>query len=174
MDCTIFIEFQLFYYLAEAKNYCMRLLKLFYFTAFIAVAFTFNSCSDKVEVNVVRKTGIVMDGTQEVPAKPGAGNGTMDVEYNKDTRVLYYKVTWNSLSGAPILMHIHGIAAKGFSAPVIQTFSGFPGVVSGTYSGSVFFDGVVFKEENLYAGEYYINIHTALNPGGEIRGQIVF
>ena len=26
---------------------------------------------------------------------------------------------------------------------------------------------------DLVAGKYYINIHTAANPGGEIRGQVV-
>jgi CHRD domain len=152
----------------------MRLPKLFFFPAMLAASLALHSCSDKVDVNVIRKTGIVMNGSIEVPATTGSGNGTMDVEYNKDTRVLYYKITWNSLSGAPIAMHIHGTATKGFAAPVIQTFSGFTAAVAGTFSGSVFFDGVVLKETDLYAGEYYINIHTALNPGGEIRGQIEF
>lgn len=152
----------------------MRFLKLFSLLALVACSFSINSCSDKTDVNVIRKLGIVMDGTQEVPAKPGAWNGTMDIEYNKDTRLLFYKITWNSLSGAPIAAHIHGLGAKGFAAPVIQTFSGFTAATAGTFSGSVFIDGVVFKEESLYAGEYYINMHTALNPGGEIRGQVQF
>ena len=26
---------------------------------------------------------------------------------------------------------------------------------------------------DLVAGKYYINIHTAANPGGEIRGQVM-
>jgi hypothetical protein len=35
-------------------------------------------------------------------------------------------------------------------------------------------DGVAVREEDLLNGMYYINIHTATYPGGEIRGQIVF
>jgi hypothetical protein len=153
----------------------MRLMKLFFFLpVLLAGALALNSCSDKVDVNTVRKSGIVMDGTQEVPAKPGAWSGTLDVEYNKDTRILYYKFTWTGLSGNATAMHIHGPGKRGFSAPIIQTFSAFTAAPAGTFSGSVFFDGVVMKENDLFAGEYYINVHTALNPGGEIRGQIEF
>jgi len=37
----------------------------------------------------------------------------------------------------------------------------------------MFVDGVKIKEEHILAGEYYINLHTAANPGGEIRGQLI-
>jgi hypothetical protein len=26
---------------------------------------------------------------------------------------------------------------------------------------------------DLVAGKYYVNVHTAANPGGEIRGQVI-
>ncbi|MBC7903499.1 MAG: CHRD domain-containing protein [Gemmatimonadaceae bacterium] len=152
----------------------MRILRFFLLPALAVCVLALNGCSDKTDVNVIRKTGIVMDGNQENPAKPGAWNGLLDVEYNKDTRTLYYKITWNSLSGAPTAAHIHGAAKRGVNAGVIQTFSGFPAAAAGTFSGSVFFDGVALKETDLFAGELYVNVHTALNPGGEIRGQIEF
>jgi len=149
------------------------------------------SCSDKVNDDIMVSTGLPMDGLQEVPPKMVAGNGTIDVTYNRSLKTLYYTVKWNSLTGAPtsgaLGFGIYGPAAKGFRAPVsaptplaLQSFSGFPAVQAGTYSGTVFIDGTVFREEDLLMGLYHINIPTTANPissanpllSGEIRGQI--
>jgi hypothetical protein len=70
-------------------------------------------------------------------------------------------------------MHIHGSADPGFNAGIIQTFSGYPLKAKGSYSGNALMDGVVLKEVELLANKYYINIHTKLYPGGEIRGQLL-
>jgi CHRD domain len=175
MCFTNFNPFHLFYYLAaKTKPNCMNFSKLSFLTLLFAGTILMNACSDKTDVNVIRKTGVPLSGLQEVPQKPGSGNGTMDLEYNKSTRTLFYKVTWNSLTGNVVGFHIHGVAKAGFNAGVIQSFSGFPAASAGTYSGNVFIDGVLFKETELLNGEYYINIHTPTNPGGEIRGQIEF
>ena len=102
----------------------------------------------------------------------------MDVSYNKTTKLLNYTVRWTGLSGNPTAMHIHGLAPVGYAAGVVQTILAssnptlFP--ANGSFSGTFLVDGVVVKEDNLLNGFYYVNIHTALNPGGEIRGQIVF
>jgi hypothetical protein len=172
---TNFIAFQLFYYLAaQTKLNCMKFLKQLFLPVLMGSLFLLNACSDKTEVNVVRKVGVALGGDQEVPAKSGSGTGIMDYEYNKDTRTFSYRVTWNSLTGNVTGFHIHGTARKGFNAPVLQSFSGFPAANAGTYSGSVFIDGVVFTETALLNGEYYVNMHTAANGSGEIRGQIEF
>lgn len=153
----------------------MRLSKLFIIPAFFAAALALNSCNAKVEVNVIRKTGIPMDGNQLVPAKPSAASGTLDVEYNKDSHLLSYKLVWTGLSGNPTGISLWGTAGKGYNAPAaIQNItSGFPGAVSATYFGTVFVDGAAIKEDALYLGEYYIIIKTAANnTTGEIRGQV--
>jgi hypothetical protein len=81
-------------------------------------------------------------------------------------------------------MHIHGQATVGYPAAVVQniiTSSGgittpsatrFP--ATGTFSANLLVDGVVVKENDILNGFYYINIHTAAFPAGEIRGQIKF
>ena len=148
----------------------MRLLHtLFIITFMIVLA----SCKQDLGTTIIAKPGVVLEGSQEVPAKPGAGNGTMDLAYNRTTRTLSYTVRWNSLSGNIVGMHIHGSAGAGSNAAVVQNFSGYSTAQSGTYSGTFFVDGIAVKEEDLLRGGYYLNIHTALNPGGEIRGQIV-
>ena len=160
----------------------MRLSKSLIIPAFFAAALALNSCNAKVEVNVVRKTGILMDGNQVIPAKPGAWTGTLDVEYNKDTHLLSYALVWNNLSGKPTSIGFWGTAAKGYNvppsaaapvpAPIQNITAGYPGSASATYFGTVFIDGAAIKEDALYLGEYYIVIKTAANPSGEIRGQV--
>ena len=148
----------------------MRLLKL---TAILTIIVVFASCKQDLNTTILAKKDVVLDGSQEVPAKPSAANGTMDYSYNRSTRTLTYTVRWNSLTGVPVGMHIHGSAGSGFNAPIVQNFAGYPSSQTGAYSGTFFVDGIVVKEDDLLRGGYYLNIHTATNTGGEIRGQIV-
>jgi CHRD domain len=133
------------------------------------------------------KTGITLTGAQEAPAVPSSALGTMDVFYSKASRTLSYTVNWSGLSDSVLLMHIHGLAPTGFAAGVVQNIvtasNGiFPQKTSGKYtfaktgklSGTLLVDGLAVKEENLLNGQYYMNIHTSVYPGGEIRGQIRF
>jgi len=149
----------------------MRLLKLTAILSFIIISIA--SCKQDLNTTIISKKDVVLDGSQEVPAKPSAANGTMDYSYNRSTRTLTYTVRWNSLTGVPVGMHIHGSAGAGYNAPIVQNFSGYPSSQTGTYSGTFFVDGLVVKEDDLLRGGYYLNIHTATNTGGEIRGQIV-
>lgn len=150
----------------------------------------FSSCERDAEQKIVTdfaKSGIILTGANETPAVPSAALGTMDVYYTKETRILSYTVNWSGLSDSVLLMHIHGLAPTGFAAGVVQTIVGtsnsiFPQKTSGKYtyaktgklSGTLLVDGVAVKEENLLNGQYYMNIHTSVYTGGEIRGQINF
>ncbi len=149
----------------------MRLRKSYLLLSALAIVF-FSSCKQDDPVLMV-KTGLPMDGSQEVPAKNTAANGTIDVSYNTATKTLSYTVRWNSLTGNIVGFHIHGVATKGFNAAIVQNFSGYSTAQTGTFSGTFFVDGVVVKEEDLLRGAYYINIHTPTNTGGEIRAQIL-
>ena len=97
------------------------------------------------------------------------------MSYNKKTKVLTYKVLWVDLTGNPVGSHIHGEAAKGVNASIKHDFTALiPKATSGTYKGAVVVDEVAIKQAGLLSGLYYVNIHTATFPGGEIRGQIEF
>ena len=161
----------------------MKLIKLTALSSFIwATLLAFSSCEKDSEDRVrleYAKTCIVLSGAQEAPATTSTALGSMDVNYRKDTKILNYKVTWSGLTGNPTLMHIHGLAPAGFSTGVVQTILSasnptlFP-ANGGSYTGFLKIDEAVVKEENLLNGLYYMNIHTSANPGGEIRGQIIF
>jgi hypothetical protein len=153
--------------------------KIFLFSvllfSFFAALISCNKDDDNTN-NVYSKTGIPMSPSQEPPPPPvvSSATGSIDASYNKTTKTLTYKVTWQNLTSDSIRgMHIHGLADPGFNAPILQTFSGYPLKASGSYSGTLFVDEVVFKESDILANKFYINIHTKAYPGGEIRGQLI-
>ncbi len=149
----------------------MRLLKL----TLVLAGFAMLSCNqDDLGVTLYSKKGIILDGSQVVPAKSVAANGTIDYVYNQTTRILTYTIKWNSLSGNPTSMHIHGLGSVGFNAGITQNITGYAAATSGTLTGTLLVDGVAIKEADILAGEYYIDVHTAANTGGEIRTQIKF
>jgi CHRD domain len=161
-------------------------LPLFLFVAMLALV----SCEPDAELKKTtdyEKKSIVMSGAQETPAVPSAAIGSMDVAYSKESRTLTYKVTWSGLTDSVSAMHIHGLAPVGFAAGIVQnivatantifpqkTSGKFTFAKSGTLNGTLLVDGAAVKENDLLNGMYYINIHTATYPGGEIRGQIKF
>jgi hypothetical protein len=124
---------------------------------------------------VYARENLSMSGLQEVPQRETPGNGSLNIHYNKTTKVLKYTVWWDDLTGIPIGSHIHGTAPRGVNAPIKHDFTALlPKATSGSFSNSVVVDGVAIKEDSLLLGYYYLNIHTPMFPGGEIRGQLEF
>lgn len=169
----------------------MKLIKLTAFSALLIISVTgLVSCERDADQKIqtdFSKTGIILSGAQETPATPTAAIGTMDVYYTRETRILTYTVNWSGLTDSVQLMHIHGLAPTGFAAGVVQTIVGTSNTIfnqktagkftyakTGSLSGTLLVDGVVVKEADLLNGFYYMNIHTATYPAGEIRGQILF
>ena len=124
--------------------------------------------------NIVTKNGLVLSGDQEVPAKTTSATGTMNVSYDKTTKMLTLTATWTGLSADPVAAHIHGTAPKGENAGVKVDFHDNVTSAAGNFNRTVPVDEQAIKEDSLLAGYYYFNIHTPANPGGEIRGQIEF
>lgn len=152
----------------------MRLSKL---TALVLSVsfFAFAGCekTEDVDAQNTYVGSSVMSGAQETPAITTTATGIMQSTYNRLSKILSYKISFTGLTTNAAAAHIHGTAPVGYAAGVLQTFSGFPAATSGTYSGTVFIDGIRFTESNLLAGLYYVNIHNATRPAGEIRGQII-
>lgn len=138
------------------------------------MAFAFVGC-EKEENNVMVSNGLLLNGSQEVPATPTTGSGIMDAWYDMKNKTLNYAIRWNGLTGPLTGAHIHGAAERGANAPILQGFT-IPAAQAGPngfFSGSVVVDGVVIKEADLLNGRLYVNLHTSRYPGGEIRGQIL-
>ena len=166
----------------------MKLIKLTALTSLLFVFVLGNSSCEKIaekkKTTDYEKKGILMTGAQETPPNSAAGIGIMDISYSKETRILNWSVTWSGLTGPVTLMHIHGLAPRGYFAnPVLNIIAGSNAIAApnatlypatGKFSGTMLADGFIVKEQDLLNGLYYMNIHTAANGGGEIRGQIAF
>jgi uncharacterized membrane protein YbjE (DUF340 family) len=145
-----------------------------FLTMSVIASLLFISCSKDKDDEVVT-SNTTMSGSQEVPAVTTSGTGTVNVSYNKTSKVLTYNISWSGLSGAATAMHFHGPALAGVSAGVLIGISGFPAAASGSVSGSFTVPNTgTALEVDLLAGKWYFNIHTAANPTGEIRGQVTF
>jgi hypothetical protein len=124
-----------------------------------AVAFAGPAFADKMKVS--------LDGKQEVPATTSAATGTADVDYDPATKKLTWKLTYSGLTGPATAAHFHGPAEAGKNAGVKVPIANAP--TSPAEGSAILTDE---QAADLMAGKYYINVHTAANPGGEIRGQV--
>jgi CHRD domain len=96
-----------------------------------------------------------------------------------------YKLSAAGLSGPPTAAHIH-LGAAGAAGPVIVPLTVAAGSSPGTATGEGTFDaaGVKGKKADgsamsldevlaaMRSGGAYVNVHTANNKPGEVRGQI--
>jgi hypothetical protein len=96
------------------------------------------------------------------------GTGTADVTYDTATKTLSWTVNFDGLTGPSTMAHFHCPAAAGANAGValmIGTNPTSPAKGTATLTDA--------QAADLQNGLWYINIHTAANRGGEIRGQVV-
>ena len=108
-----------------------------------------------------------LDGKSEVPANTSAGTGTADIDYDAASKKLSWKLTYSGLTGPATAAHFHGPAEAGKNSGVAVAI---PNATSSPVEGSATLTDA--QAADLLAGKLYINIHTAANPGGEIRGQV--
>jgi CHRD domain len=113
------------------------------------------------------KMKATLNGASEVPPTPSAGKGTADIDYDAASKKLTWKVTYSGLSGPATAAHFHGPAEAGKNAGVAVAI---PGATASPAEGSATLTDA--QAADLMAGKYYVNVHTAANPAGEIRGQV--
>jgi hypothetical protein len=80
---------------------------------------------------------------------------------------LTWRLTFKHLSGPATAAHIHIGARKVAGAVVVPLCGPCTSPVTGGPTALT-----ADQVKDLLAGKYYVNVHTAKNPGGEIRGQI--
>ena len=96
------------------------------------------------------------------------GSGDVLATLDTTTKKLTYTMTYLGLTGPATAAHFHGPAAAGANAGVAVPIGANP---ASPTTGSVTLTDAQIKD--LEAGKWYANVHTAANPGGEIRGQMV-
>ena len=85
----------------------------------------------------------------------------------RDSNVLMWKITYSGLSGPATAAHFHGPAMAGQNAPVVMPISA---PLASPITGSATL--TTSQAADLIAGKWYVNLHTAANPNGEVRGQV--
>jgi hypothetical protein len=108
----------------------------------------------------------VLNGLQEVPETPSTGLGTAVLILNDAQTEVSYEIQFSGLLGTQTAAHFHH-APPGLNGPVI-----FPLAVGSPISGT--WAVTPADVAALSAMEVYVNVHTDLYPGGEIRGNICF
>ena len=122
----------------------------------------------------------------EVPAvtnSTGSGNTVSGgITFDTTTATLQLAIGYGSgagfsdLTGLPTGMHIHGPAAAGQPAGVLVSLAPLHFPYANPTNGGLIVGSVIYSTNNVAAllgGSNYINIHTALNPGGELRAQLI-
>lgn len=109
-----------------------------------------------------------LTGAAETPPNTTKGAGTAAVTLDTKTKVLSWTVKYSGLTGPATMAHFHGPAVAGAAAGVQVPLTGK--LASPTHGSATLTGGQI---GDLKAGEWYVNVHTAANPGGEIRGQVL-
>lgn len=107
-----------------------------------------------------------LSGAQEVPPNGSPATGSATITIDDVLNTLTYNITFSGLLGAETGAHIHGFAPAGVNAGAIHPLpAGSPKIGVWNYAQA--------DEADIIAGLTYINIHSTLYAGGEIRGQIL-
>jgi CHRD domain len=116
---------------------------------------------------------VALVGAQETPPVTTAATGTADITYDPSTMVVTWNVTCSGLSGPATMAHFHGPAKPGAAAPPAIWLSekGSTAPIEGSIKGQATLTAE--QAQQFLAGDWYINVHTAANPKGEIRGQVM-
>ena len=127
-------------------------------TAVIALA------TPSIAANVNLKADL--KAASEVPPTDSKGRGSVTATYDTASKKLSWKGTVSGLSGPATAAHFHaGEAGKngGVVVPIA-------GADKGSFEGSATLTDE--QAADLMAGKWYVNVHTAANKAGEVRGQV--
>lgn len=108
-----------------------------------------------------------LNGMQQVPMVTTSAFGLGTFLLAKHNGNLKISATFTGLSGPITAAHFHS-GAPGISGGVVQDLGAL--INGNTIVGEV--DPTSFLSD-LMAGNIYLNVHTDLNPNGEIRGQLM-
>jgi Cu/Zn superoxide dismutase len=112
-----------------------------------------------------------LKGRKQSPMIASAGTGVCTVALNAAENQITTDLQWSGLTSNAIAAHIH-LGAAGVNGGIDFPFTGVPAATSGAIPQQTFAITPA-QVASLRAGDYYCNIHTVNNGGGEIRGQLM-
>ena len=108
---------------------------------------------------------VPLSGSNEVP--PNASTAVGMARIDLSGMALKWTVTYSGTTGPVTAGHFHGPAPAGANAGVVLPFTGS---MASPIEGSATLTQA--QVDQLKAGLWYVNLHTAAHPGGELRGQV--
>jgi len=108
---------------------------------------------------------VPLRASNQVPPNASSAVGMARVDLSGMT--LKWTITYSGMTGPVTAGHFHGPAAAGANAGVALPFTGS---LASPIEGSATLTQA--QVDQVKAGLWYVNLHTAANPGGEIRGQV--
>lgn len=131
---------------------------------------TFSCKKDDVAVtpDKVYTVSTSLSGANELPAVTTSATGTTTGTYNQTTKTLTISTALNNIT--PTAGHIHTQTVPtnaNQSGGVTFPFTSLSSPISFTTTLTM------AQETDLLNGIMYVNFHTATNPGGEMRGNLV-
>ena len=139
-------------------------------TTFLSTTLTAAACASALMLATPSMAAMVnlkadLKASAEVPPNDSKGTGAVTATYDTASKKLSWKGSYKDLSGPATAAHFHaGEAGKngGVAVPIAPATSPLEG--SATLTDA--------QEADMMAGKWYVNVHTANNKGGEIRGQL--
>ncbi len=107
-----------------------------------------------------------LTGASEVPPNTSTAIGTVTATYDTANKQLSWQGSYSGLSGPATAAHFHGPAPAGKNAGVALAIKPATSPLEGS---ATLTDA---QAADLMAGDWYVNIHTDANKGGEVRGQL--
>ena len=94
--------------------------------------------------------------------------GEVEVIIDKKNNKLTWEIEYKNLTGAVTGAHFHGPAT-------ISENAGAALPIDGDLTSPIKGEATLTAEQmtEVLAGKWYVNLHTAANPEGEIRGQLM-
>ncbi len=142
------------------RSQILRKIQFVFFASLVIIA---ASCK-KSSSDVVFKA--TLKGESETPPNSSTATGDATLTYNKDTKIFSIVVHFSGLTATA--SHIHK-GPVGVAGNVIFPFT--PPITSPiNYTSPVL---TTSQDSALNANLYYVNVHSAVYPAGEIRGQLI-
>ena len=143
--------------------------KYFIITAILFAGIGIGSCTKSTSNPTIANVTFLatLNGASETPANASTATGTATYTYNPTTYILSGSVNFTGIVASAA--HIH-IGAVGVAGSVVFPLGG------ASPTSPISFTSIALtaqQQSDLMNGLYYVNVHSATFPGGEIRGQLV-